>query len=123
MVGGSEQVPESFIVSAWLYALITIAASVLGVILNYFLVSALTKKKLEAHVTTETLRYQERVERLTKEVDRYEDAVEKQRERIETQEKEHLKAQIEMYKELARYGRMIAAMSGKANGVDFREET
>jgi membrane protein YqaA with SNARE-associated domain len=87
-------------VSAWLYALITIGASVLGVIVNYFLVSALTKRKLEE----QTIRYTERVERLTNEVLRWEDKVDEQE------------------KEIARLSRQMAALTGLANGTQFRKE-
>jgi hypothetical protein len=47
--------------------------------------------------------YKERVERLTEEVQRYEDKVE------------------EMDRELGRFGRQLAAFTGKANGGSYRE--
>jgi hypothetical protein len=86
-------------VSAWLYAVITIGSVIVGVVLNYFLVTALAKHEFE----TSTAKYQERVDRLTAEVNRYEDRVEDQN------------------KEIARLGRIVAAFTGQANGVDFSD--
>jgi len=66
-------------------------------------------------------KYIERVERLTAEVNRYQAKVEKQEQLIQDQKVDFLKQQLETYKELASYGKMIAAMTGKANGVSFRQ--
>jgi membrane protein YqaA with SNARE-associated domain len=86
--------------SAWLYALITIGATVIGIVLNYFIVSALTKRKLEE----QTIRYTERVDRLTSEVNRWQDTV------------------SEQGKEIAKLSRQLSALTGLANGTQFRKE-
>jgi hypothetical protein len=80
-------------VSAWLYAVITIGGVIMGVVLNYFIMAPSLKRK----VAEQTGAYRERVNRLTAEVNRYEDKVDK-------------------------LERMVAAFTGQANGMNFREE-
>ena len=67
-------------------------------------------------------KYKERVDRLTAEVNRYEDKVEEMGKKIQEQEIKFLNQQMATFKELAGYGRMIAAITGKANGTTFRAE-
>jgi hypothetical protein len=84
-------------VSAWLYAVITIGGVILAQVLNYLFMAPVLKRRL----AEQTGVYRERVNRLTAEVNRFEDKV------------------YVNEKELARLGRIVAAFTGKANGVDF----
>lgn len=91
------------IVLAWIGTVIT-------VLLTNFLVAVFYAGK-----------YRERVERLTSEMNRYQDKADRAETRMNQQEKDFLTKQIEIYKELAAYGKMIAAFTGRANGINFRK--
>lgn len=85
--------------TAWLEIVLYVVTTVVGVWVNYLLVTARVRRNMNEQSAV----YRDRVDRLTWEVNSYESKVE------------------ELRKEVGTLGRAIAAISGKANGTTYHE--
>lgn len=85
--------------TAWLEIVLYVVTTVVGVWVNYLLVTSRVKQRLEEQSAV----YRDRVDRLTWEVNRYEQKVE------------------DLSKDIGTLGRAVAAISGKANGTTYHE--